>query len=276
MKIKENFYSGDAIDAAYKSVNKAGSSGSASAAKKKNVAKSTKQNLWEFLGLSNLDEKQMACTFDCSIKGADCLEKCQRKNKNKKDDSCTYKCSSEGLKCMKKCILPPKPKPKPTTSSIKKEAEVYECVEGVDSNSVDFAPYKSSLWPQFSSNIGWNTNKIEEHNKSTGVEKIEVNVKNYYPFVKSYKIDKKDQNKLETELLKEIRWNPHVLEGKSAEYTDNKEFMKKAVNANWQALQYASKKLRGDKDVVYIAVKQNWVALQYADEKLKPEIEWKM
>ena len=79
MKFIENFYSGDSIDAAYKSVNKSGSSVVA-ATKKANSAKSTKQNLWEFLGLNNMNEKQMACSFDCSIKGADCLEKCQKKN----------------------------------------------------------------------------------------------------------------------------------------------------------------------------------------------------
>ena len=125
MKFIENFYSGDSIDAAYKSVNKQGSSsGAAAAAKKANSAKSTKQNLWEFLGLNNMNEKQMACSFDCSIKGADCLEKCQKNNN--KDESCTYKCSSNGLKCMKKCILPPKPKPKPTTSSSKKKNDEEE------------------------------------------------------------------------------------------------------------------------------------------------------
>ena len=176
---------------------------------------------------------------------------------------------------MKKCILPPKPKP--TTTSAKKDEKDKlneNPVNGNNTGFIDFAPYQSDLWPQYSSSMkmGWNTDKVKEYNKLMGDEKIEVQIKNFYPFNEVRKKSRKEKDK---ELLNEIKWNPHVLESKSSEYKNDKEFMLEAVAANWQSLQYASKKLRKDKELVYEAVKQNWVAIQYADEKIKPDIEWK-
>jgi len=66
------------------------------------IESSTINNLWDFLGLSNLKKKDKSCLFDCSINGTECLKNCSPKNYNK----CKYSCFNEGLKCTKECVVP--------------------------------------------------------------------------------------------------------------------------------------------------------------------------
>ena len=67
------------------------------------IEKSTISNLWDFLGISKLPNKDKGCLFDCSIHGTRCLEKCKYKNPKK----CKYRCLKNGLHCSKKCIIKP-------------------------------------------------------------------------------------------------------------------------------------------------------------------------
>lgn len=56
-------------------------------------------------------------------------------------------------------------------------------------------------------------------------------------------------------------------------YDGDKEFMFKAVNLNWRALEYASEDLKDDKEIVAVAMKQDVRALHYASENLKNDKE---
>ena len=64
-----------------------------SANNKKKIEKSTINNLWDFLGFSNLSTENKECLFDCSIRGARCLERCKYTNPEK----CKYRCLKHGL-----------------------------------------------------------------------------------------------------------------------------------------------------------------------------------
>jgi len=278
---REYFQDGDAIDKAYESI-----TGDSVKKDKKVVPKSTMLNLWEYIGLGKTDKKQQSCMFDCSIEGSDCLQKCATTG----DASCNYGCTTNGIKCVKKCMIPDIKKmttqvtKKKPLSKIKNKCNIKSQCEN-DS----YAPYNSDLWPQFQTqssfrNMGWNTSKIDEYNDSIGDEEIEVRVNNYYPFT----IKLKKETVIEKEILDNIKWNPHFLKKNELsiylndnninlepeDFYRNKDFMLKAVDQNWQTLQYAHKDLKKDSDIVYTAIKQNWVALQYADEKFQPELEW--
>lgn len=270
---------GDEIKDAYKSV-----IGSAVA---KDSSQSTKQNLWEFLGLNNAKPDQVACMFDCSMNGSNCLKKC---NKEKNSSECQYGCSSKGIKCFKSCVVEKIPPPIPTTTV--DNSDDYDgplnsnCVNIKGScNSIDYAPYNSKLWPQYSpnsdpnnnnnsnnSNMGWDISEIYDSNKSLGDTEFEIDLNKYKYIAKKDKTETELEK--EKQLLRDIKWDPHKIATLSSKFRDDKEFMLKAISENWRALEYASDKLKTDKEVVNLAVRQNWVALQYAGDDFKPVLEW--
>ena len=266
---------GDPIQDAYKSV-----VGSAI----KDASQSTKQNLWEFLGLNNAKPDQVACMFDCSSNGSECLKKCD-------DDSCKFGCTSKGIKCMKNCVLEKvttaSTVPNLTDGNMDNVLLDSNCVnmDGV-CNAIDYAPFDSKIWPQYSpsnytsnsnfnsnsNKMGWDIAEIYASHKASGDTNYEIDF-NKYKFI--YKKDKsKTEIEKEKQLLREIKLDSHKLENLSSKYTHDKVFMIKAVSENWRALEYASEELKQDRELVEIAVKQNWVALQYAGDKYKPALEW--
>ena len=145
-----------------------------------NAENSTIQNLWEFLGLSNLDKKQKECVFDCSIYSSQCLENCEDKTNKKK---CNYKCLKHGLYCAKKCIIPKEPIRTTQSLASTQSLETTQVVNQTNfmppkANryySGNYAPFDSNLWPQYN-NPGWKVN-----NDSSSDDYIEVLVRDYIP-----------------------------------------------------------------------------------------------
>lgn len=148
------------------------------------IENSTMQNLWDFLGISKLNKKQQGCVFDCSIHGSRCLERCENKNNNNK--KCNYKCLKHGLYCVKNCVLP---KEEPTeavapieTTQVAQTTSVNSCNDkvrvplGDRYHSNSYAPFDSTLWPQYNQ-PGWNL----ENNSSNNENYIEVLVRDYVP-----------------------------------------------------------------------------------------------
>lgn len=160
---------------------------------KPSLQKSTINNLWDFLGLSNLNNKEKGCLFDCGYKGTLCLSNCDNGRNNKVYKKCNYKCLGESMKCSKKCIAA---KPLPTTHVVNHvENNVVNNVENPVTTSVsnkklqkktiptgvktyydDYAPVDSNLWPSYTQ-TGWDMNKIATTQKE---EFIEVLVPNKY------------------------------------------------------------------------------------------------
>ena len=55
--------------------------------------------LWNYLGVHNMSQEQIDCTFECVQKGLDCSSDC-----GNFDKKCKYKCASESVKCIKTCM----------------------------------------------------------------------------------------------------------------------------------------------------------------------------
>jgi len=156
-----------------------------------NIQSSTINNLWDFLGLSNLNNKEKGCLFDCGYKGTNCLSECDYGKNNKVNKKCNYKCLGRSMKCSKKCleekIIPTIPAI-PTTQVTNPTIPVTNAVDkrylkagniptGIKTYYDDYAPVDSNLWPSYTQ-TGWDMNKIASSQKE---EFIEVLVPNKFP-----------------------------------------------------------------------------------------------
>jgi hypothetical protein len=169
-----------------------------------NLQKSTINNLWDFLGLSNLNNKEKGCLFDCGYKGTMCLSNCDGGKNNKVNKKCNYKCMGESMSCSKKCI---EEKPIPTTHVVNSANPTTHATNptnptnptnqtnltttsvnarylkasnmptGVKTYYDDYAPVDSNLWPSYTQ-TGWDMNKIATAQKE---EYIEVLIPNKFP-----------------------------------------------------------------------------------------------
>jgi hypothetical protein len=172
------------------------------------IEKSTINNLWDFLGLTNLSTEKKECLFDCTIHGARCLERCKFKDPEK----CKYRCLKHGLYCSKKCVMTPESIPdtkciNQTTHSGNANSVNANNVNSVNnvnnvnnvnsSNNVNsatkyppvpvgdknyfmgYAPFDSNLWPSYTQS-GWDMEKLNKHNTEDFIEVLVPN-KFIYP-----------------------------------------------------------------------------------------------
>jgi len=159
-----------------------------------NLQKSTINNLWDFLGLSNLNNKEKGCIFDCGYNGTMCLSKCDSGKNSKVNKKCNYKCLGESMGCSKKCIeekpIPttcvPNPVTTPVTSPVTTPVttpvntlylKASNMPTGVKTYYDNYAPVDSNLWPSYTQ-TGWDMNKIATAQKE---EYIEVLIPNKFP-----------------------------------------------------------------------------------------------
>jgi hypothetical protein len=97
-------------------------------------------NVWNYLGLNNINKKQRECLFNCSCSGMTCLGNCN-------NDKCKYKCGCNSIDCLKKCMEPVKRKK--VVKKIEAVAEEEEEEELRKNNTLENIPLHGNVINNF-------------------------------------------------------------------------------------------------------------------------------
>ena len=94
--------------------------------------------LWNYLGVHNMSQDQIDCTFECVQKGLDCSSDCGNFNRK-----CNYKCAGKSVKCIKTCMDIPRKEEEEAeeeANSIQEEEELEEEDKSTRLNKNNFEP----------------------------------------------------------------------------------------------------------------------------------------
>ena len=165
-------------------------------------------NLWNFLGIQDLNMKQKRCVYNCGIDVFGCLERCSnpdcRKQENLAYDQCKFGCMRRGINCTTTCISEIKPEKVPpmfssdfvepsltvpVTSPSITEAATLSTTASVADNTMNnmnnfhipptevhgiydsldtYAPFDMRVWPQ-EGKYGWTLSELARM-KNAGYE----------------------------------------------------------------------------------------------------------